>query len=74
MFIGFLIAQAGCFVEKRLKYAEPEQEITANLIHRSYISQKDIAACLNFDFSKHSTHTNFQEMGILHQKLAAIAA
>jgi hypothetical protein len=55
-------------IEER-EYANPDQEIEVNLIHRSYVSQKDIDVCLTYDLSKHQTHTNFPAIEALHQSL-----
>ena len=55
-------------IEER-EYADPDQEIEVNLIHRSYVSQKDIEVCLTYDLSKHQTHTNFSAIEALHQSL-----
>jgi len=57
-----------CDIEER-EYADPEQEIQVNLIHRNYVSQKDIEVCLTYDLSKHQTHLNFPGIETLHQTL-----
>ena len=55
-------------VEER-EYADPDQEIEVNLIHRNYVSQKDIELCLTYDLSKYQTHTNFPAIKALHESL-----
>ena len=64
----------GCFLEsssdiEEREYAEAEQEIEVNLIHRNYISQKDIELCINFKIETFKTHPNFPEIENLHQCL-----
>jgi hypothetical protein len=51
------------------EYAVPEQEIEASLIHRSYISLKDIEICMTYDISQHKAHPNFAGIEALHQSL-----
>ena len=51
------------------EYADPDQEIKVNLIHRNYVSQKDIEVCLTCDLSKHHGNTNFPAIEALHQIL-----
>ena len=55
-------------IEER-EYAEPDQEIEMNLIHRNYVSQKDIEVCLTYDLSKHHAHINFPTIEALHLNL-----
>ena len=55
-------------IEER-EYADPDQEIEVNLIHRNYVSQKDIEVCLAYDLSKHQAHINFLAIEALHQSL-----
>jgi hypothetical protein len=57
-------------IEER-EYADPEQEIEVSLIHRNYVSKKDIEVCLTYDLSKHETHTDFPAIEELHQSLVA---
>ncbi|QQR68891.1 MAG: hypothetical protein IPI58_08685 [Alphaproteobacteria bacterium] len=40
-------------------------EITANLIHQNYFSQKDIEACLTFDINSLSGHEHFDDIKLL---------
>jgi len=58
----------GSDVENR-EYAAPRQEIDANLIHRNYVSRKDVEVCLDFDLSSLNTNPNFAEIKALHQAL-----
>ena len=51
------------------EYALPEQEIEASLIHRNYISQKDIEVCLSFDFASLADHLEFVSIRTLHETL-----
>ena len=51
------------------EYANPEEEIEASLIHRNYISQKDIEVCLTHDLAPLKTETNYPEIQALHQTL-----
>jgi len=62
----FLVESAN--VEER-EYADPDQEIEVSLIHRSYVSRKDIEVCLTYDLSKHLAHTDFPAIKALHQSL-----
>ena len=51
------------------EYADPEVEIEASLIHRNYISQKDIGVCLAYDFALLKSEANYQEIEALHESL-----
>lgn len=51
------------------EYALPEQEIEANLIHRNYISQKDIEVCLGFDLTSLIDHPELDNILTLHEVL-----
>lgn len=64
----FLVGSAE--IDER-EYAVPKEEIEANLIHRSYISSKDIEVCLGFDIAKHRPHQYFVEIESLHEGLRA---
>ena len=48
------------------EYAIPEQEVEANLIHRNYVSLRDIESCMTYDISKHATHIAFEGIRELH--------
>jgi hypothetical protein len=62
----FLIESAN--VEER-EYANPAEQIEAALIHRTYISQKDIEVCLAYDLPALRTDDNYLEIEALHQCL-----
>lgn len=51
------------------EYADPNQEIEVSLIHRNYISQKDIEICFACDLTSLKAHANFQSIAALHQSL-----
>jgi hypothetical protein len=55
-------------IEER-EYADPAEEIEVSLIHRSYISQKDIGICLTYDIATHKMHPNFAAIEALHECL-----
>lgn len=67
----------GCFLEgsadiDEREYALPEQEIEASLIHRNYISQKDIEVCLGFDLGTMTTHPHYGGMCELHDTVKVV--
>ena len=51
------------------EYSDPEQETEASLIHRNYISLKDIEICLSFDLSSIANHLNIDNILALHEEL-----
>ncbi len=51
------------------EYALPEQEIEVSLLHRSYISLKDIEACLNYDLASLAKHPKIENILTLHEVL-----
>lgn len=51
------------------EYADPLQEIEANLIHRNYLSQKDIDICLDLDITSLKQQPGFENICSLHQAL-----
>ncbi len=55
--------------QKCRQYALPEQEIEASLIHRNYVSQKDIEVYLDFDLASFADHTEFDSTRTLHETL-----
>ena len=55
-------------IEER-EYVEPEQEIEINLIHRNYISQKDIEVCLGFALNSLTGHVQYENIRQLHEAL-----
>jgi len=50
-------------------YSVPEEEIEASLIHKNYISTKDIEVCRAFDLQSLSDHPNLANIEILHRSL-----
>lgn len=62
----FLIDSAN---QDELEYATLEQEIEVNLIHRNYVSRKDISVCLGFDIRAMNEHPNFGVIENLHESL-----
>lgn len=64
----FLIDSAN--VEER-EYSDPAEELTAALIHRNYMSQKDIELCLCFDLTSSANHPLHENMCELHNTLKA---
>lgn len=57
-------------VEER-EYSDPVNELMASLIHRNYISQKDIETCLGFDLASLADHPQHDSMRELHDCLKA---
>lgn len=57
-------------IEER-EYSDPTDELTASLIHRNYISQKDIEICLEFDLTTLVGNPHYDEMRELHDALVA---
>lgn len=53
------------------EYAAPEQEIMVNLLHRNYISKKDIEICLDFDLTSLSAHEHHENIQELHNTLTS---
>ena len=51
------------------EYANPDEEIEVSLIHRNYISQKDIEVCLTYDLATLKNEANYLEIEALHQSL-----
>lgn len=62
----FLIGSSN--VEER-EYADPKEEIEVNLIHRNYISQKDIEICLRFNLAAMADRPDFDSILMLHESL-----
>ena len=50
-------------------YSEPQEEIRVNLIHKSYMSRKDLQICATHDLSLLSSHPNFGDINSLHTTL-----
>jgi hypothetical protein len=59
---GFLIES--CDPETR-EYPDEKTEIEVNLLHKNYLSQQDIAACLAFDINSLSNHEHFGNIRVL---------
>ncbi|RWE95155.1 hypothetical protein [Mesorhizobium sp.] len=56
--------------QEELQYDTLDQEIEVNLIHRDYVSLKDIEICLEYDISVHAAHQKFELIGTLHHSLS----
>lgn len=54
------------------QYADPADEITANLIHTNYMSAADLVVCAQFDVETLATEANYEEIQVLHLKLAEL--
>jgi hypothetical protein len=66
MYSRFLLDSAE---QDELQYATLEQEIEVNLIHRDYVSLKDVEVCLAYDINAHAAHPKFELIEELHQSL-----
>lgn len=53
------------------EYADSDQEIEVNLIHRNYISQKDIEVCLSFNITTLQSHEHYDNIQALHNALTS---
>jgi hypothetical protein len=62
----FLIDSAD---QEELEYATLDQEIEVNLIHRNYVSRKDIDVCLAFDIQELGDHPKISVIEGLHTSL-----
>lgn len=51
------------------EYAEPGDEVTANLVHANYMSAADLVFCRGFDIETLSDEPGFEEMQALHAAL-----
>ncbi|WP_417262234.1 hypothetical protein [Celeribacter sp.] len=51
------------------EYAEPGDEVTANLVHANYMSAADLVFCRGFDIETLSGEPGFEEMQALHAAL-----
>jgi hypothetical protein len=51
------------------EYAEPGDEVTANLVHANYMSAADLVFCRGFDIETLSDAPGFEEMQALHVAL-----
>jgi hypothetical protein len=52
--------------EETREYATSDQEVEVNLIHRSYMSKRDLEICTAYDVSVYSGHENFVAIEGLH--------
>jgi hypothetical protein len=52
------------------EYPDPEDEIREILIHRNYLSQRDIEICFGFDLDTFAARPEFKNMRDLHDTLA----
>lgn len=53
------------------EYADPVDEVTANFVHRFYMSEADLAFCRGFDITALATGPLNEEMAALHAALPA---
>lgn len=63
--------RTGADLEER-QYADPADELAANLIHTNYMSAADLVNCAQFDISALATEANSEEMQVLHAKLVEL--
>lgn len=56
------------------EYSDPNQEVEANLVHASYLSNRDIETCSRFDVNQLVGHGAFGGVGELHAAVLAIVA
>jgi hypothetical protein len=54
------------------QYAEPGDEITANLIHANYMSKADLAYCRDSGIQSLSAHPSFSAIEALHHRLSEL--
>ncbi|MHC1547255.1 hypothetical protein [Phyllobacterium sp. K27] len=67
MYGRFLLDSAN---QDELQYSTLEQEIEVNLIHRDYVSMKDLAVCLDYNINAFVEHPRFEIIQTLHQSLS----
>lgn len=63
--------RAGADSEQR-QYTDPADELAANLIHSNYMSAADLVICAQFDIAALVAEANYEEMQILHARLAEL--
>lgn len=51
------------------EYADPGDEVTANFVHRYYMSEADLAFCRGFDTTAVAAEPQSEEMAALHAAL-----
>ena len=60
--------------QEELEYDTMNQEIEINLIHRYYMSRKDLEICLGFNIGTLRDHENFHVLEGLHESLSQVYA
>jgi hypothetical protein len=58
-----------CADQEELEYDTMDQEIEINLIHRNYMSRKDLNICISFDIQALRDHQRFHVIDELHESL-----
>jgi len=58
--------------EEERQYADPRDEIRANLIHRFYMSSADLSFCRAFDIAEMSAELGFVGIETLHSSLSEL--
>ncbi|MES2844748.1 MAG: hypothetical protein V4747_06960 [Pseudomonadota bacterium] len=53
------------------QYADPADEINANLVHANYMSAADLAICREYSIEAMATEADFAEMQVLHDTLSS---
>ena len=66
VYIRFLVDSAD---QEELEYDTFDQEIEVNLVHRNYMSRKDLDFCLGVDIQTLREHRNFSVIEGLHETL-----
>jgi hypothetical protein len=51
------------------EYSAPDQEIEVNLIHKNYVSAKDVEVCLAYNIDGLADNSNYAEIKTLHETL-----
>lgn len=67
----FLLESADIDVRE---YADPEQEVEVNLVHRCYLSKRDLDTCVAYDASIHASHEDYEAIQSLHQATTRLHA
>ena len=49
------------------EYSDPAQEVEVNLVHKCYLSKRDLDACVAYDVGVHASHEFFESIQHLHQ-------
>lgn len=58
--------------EELREYSAPNEEIEVNLIHRCYMSKRDLESCMASDISVHADHEHYQSIEALHEGLTEV--